>query len=70
MPELFQAVVIGMLADDELFVGVVSWNPTCIHIVRGSNDRLECDPGHVHGHVVHAVVVEVVGGVDGRQVLV
>ena len=70
MPELLDAVVVGVLADDELPLAVVAGHPAGVDVVRPAHGGGENDPGQVHGHVVHAVVVEVVGGVDGREVLV
>ena len=70
MPELLQTVVVGMLTDHKLSVSMVSWHPAGVHIVSAGDAGLQHHPGSVHRHVLHAVVVEVVGGVDRGQVLV
>ena len=70
VPELLQTVIVGMLADDELLVTVVARHPAGVDIVRATDHGVQADPGAVHRHVVHAVVVQVVGGVDSCQVLV
>ena len=70
MPELLQAVVVGVLADDELPVPGVAWHPAGIDVVGAGDAGLQHHPGQVHRHILHAVVVQVVGGVDCSQVLV
>ena len=70
MPELLQAVVVGMLADDELLVPVEAGDPAGIDVVGASYHGLEDDPGEVHCHIVHAVVVKMVRRVHCCQVLV
>ena len=70
VPELLDAVVVGVLADDQLPLTVIARHPAGVDVVRPAHGGREEDPGEVHGHVVHAVVVEVVGGVDCGEVLV
>ena len=70
MPELLQAVVVGVLADDELPLAVVARHPAGVDVVPPRDRRGEGHPGQVGRHVVDAVVVEVVGGVGGGEVLV
>ena len=59
----------GVLADDKLSLAVVAWHPGGVDVVSPRHWRGESDSGEVHGHVVQAVVVQVVAGVGGSQIL-
>ena len=69
VPELLYAVVVGVLADDELPLTVVARHPAGVDVVPAGDRGGESDPGEVGRHVVEAVVVEVVGWVGGGQIL-
>ena len=68
MPELLQAEVVGVLGDDEGPVPGVARHPAGVNVVCAAHGGLEHHPGPVPGHVVHAVVVKLVGGVNSGEV--
>ena len=68
VPELLEAEVVGVLGHDEGPVPGVSRHPARIDVVCAGHGGLEHNPGAVTGHVVHAVVVKLVGGVNSGEV--
>ena len=68
VPELLEAEVVGVLGHDEGPVPRVARHPAGIDIVCAGDRGLEHNPGAVTGHVIHAVVVKLVGGVNSGEV--